>query len=161
MRDVGAPLRYAVVALLVVAWGVSSARLLFVYPYTKDDVRRALQVARSQGLPILWNAGDRDVAYYGGFDAAGYGSRIFDVAPSTATSHWRRLTVLHMLPDVPNAETALIASRLAPGNYVIVKGKADVFDPTGNWTAAMTGWQPHLLNSLNGFDVWRVTVPPR
>jgi len=161
MRDVGAPLRYTVVALLMVVWGISSARLLFLYPYTKDDARSALQAARLQGLPILWNAGDRDVAYYGGFDAGGYGSRIFDVAPSTATSHWRRLTALHMLPDMPNEQAALIASRLEPGNYVIVKGKADVFDPNGYWTAAMKGWQPQLLNSLNGFDVWRVTVPPR
>jgi hypothetical protein len=161
MRDVGTPLRYAVVALLVVAWGVSSARLLFVYPYTKDDARSALQAARLQGLPILWNAGDRDAAYYGGYDAGGYGSRIFDVAPSMATSHWRRLTALHMLPDMRDAQAARVASQLAPGNYVMVKGKADVFDPNGYWTAAMTGWQPHLLNSLNGFDVWRVTVPPR
>jgi len=115
--------------------------------------------ASSQGVPILWNAGDRDVAYYGGFDAGGQGRRMFDVAPSMRTSHWRRLTVLHVLPNVPGAQAALIASRLAPGNYVMVKGKADVFDASGSWSAAMAGWQPRLLNRLNGFDVWRVTVP--
>jgi hypothetical protein len=156
-RGVDAQLRYAVVAVLVVAWGVSSARLLFVYPYAKDDVRSALRAASSQGIPILWDAGDSDVAYYGGFDTGGQGQRMFDVAPSTATSHWRRLTVLHVLPNAPSAQMA----RLVPGNYVMVKGKADIFDPSGSWTAMMAGWQPHLLNRLNGFDVWRVTVPPQ
>ena len=59
-----------------------------------------------------------------------------------------------------SAHAAAIASRLAPGSYVMVKGKADVFDADGSWSAAMAGWQPHLLNRLNGFDVWLVTVPP-
>ena len=97
-RSVGASVRYAVVAVLVVAWGVSSARLLFVYPYAKDDVRGALQVASAQGIPILWNAGDRDVAYYGGFDADGERQSTFNVSSAVATRHWRKLTVLHVLP---------------------------------------------------------------
>jgi hypothetical protein len=160
-RDIGDRLRYAVVAVLVIVWGASSARLLFVYPYTKDDVRSALQVASAQGVPILWNAGDRDVAYYGGFGVDGGRQWPFDIPPAVATRHWRKLTVLHMLPEANSAQAALIASRLKPGNYVMVKGKADVFDVNGSWSAAMTNWHPRLLNRLNGFDVWRVTIPPQ
>ena len=158
-RGVDDRLRYATVALLIVAWGVSSARLLFVYPYGKDDVRSALQAATAQGVPILWNAGRTDVAYYGGFDAGDDRQQEFHIAPAMATAHWRRLTVLRVLPNTQSAQTAAIASRLAPGNYVMVKGKADVFDADGSWSVAMAGWKPHLLNRLNGFDVWRVTVP--
>jgi len=159
-RGVDARLRYAVVALLVVSWGVSSARLLFLYPYAKDDVRTALQAARWQGLPILWDAGDRDAAYYGGFEADGEGEPGPDVPPAMPSTHWRKLTPLIVPTNDEDAQAALFASRLAPGDYVMVKGKADVFDPGGNWSGAMAGWQPHLLNRLNGFDVWRVTLPP-
>ena len=157
---VDARLRYAVVALLMVAWGVSAARLLFVYPYAKDDVRTALQVARSQGLPILWNAGDRDAAYYGGYKADGEGEPGPDPAPTMPTDHWRKLTPILAPLNEDGAQADMFVSGLAPGDYVMVKGKADVFDPDGNWSAAMAGWQPHLLNRLNGFDVWRVTLPP-
>ena len=160
MRDVGPQLRYAVIALLVVAWGTSSARLLFVYPYTKDDVRTALQTARSQGLPILWDAGDRDAAYYGGYEADGEGQPGPDVPPTMPTTHWRKLTPIIVPSNDEDAQAASFASRLTPGDYVMVKGKADVFDPGGNWNAAMAGWHPYLLNRLNGFDVWRVTLPP-
>ena len=160
-RGVETRLRYAVVALLIVTWGVSSARLLFVYPYGKDDARSALQAATARGVPILWNAGRSDAAYYGGFDIGDDRQQEFHTAPTMATVHWRRLTVLHVLPNMQGGETAAIASRLAPGNYVMVKGKADVFDADGSWRVAMAGWQPHLLNRLNGFDVWQVTVPPQ
>gem|GEM_PF-6464287 len=67
----------------------------------------------------------------------------------------------HRLPNMPRAKVVFIASRLSRGDCVIVKGKADTFDPNGNWTAAMMSWQPHPLHLLNSFSVWRLTVPPR
>jgi hypothetical protein len=76
------------------------------------------------------------------------------------TDHWRKLTPILAPSNEDGAQADLFVSRLAPGDYVMVKGKADVFDPDGNWSAAMAGWHPHLLNRLNGFDVWRVTLPP-
>jgi hypothetical protein len=158
-REVPLPARVLAIAMLTIAWTYSSARLLFVYRYGKDDARSALQAAKERGLPILWNAREYDAAYYGGFDPRESSRPLFTTPLSTGTRHWKRTTSLRVLPRATAEEAVATAGSLPGGRYVFVKGKADAFDESGAWDRAMAHWNPKLLNRLNGFDVWLVTVP--
>jgi len=48
---------------------------------------------------------------------------------------------------------------IAPGRYVLVRGKPDIADPMGLWAVKIADWNPMLVNRLNGFDVLLVDVP--
>jgi hypothetical protein len=150
--------RVSLVILLSLSWLLSSYRLLFVYPYGKDDVRSALRAASNTGLPILWNAGPMEAAYYGGFDPEESGAQTFKIQPRRGT-HWQPRTVLKVLPDTTQAGVDRIANSLSGGRYALVMGKEDAFDASGFWRRTSSAWHPVLLNRLNGVDVWMVTVP--
>jgi hypothetical protein len=151
--------RVATILLLFVAWGVSSARLLFVYSYGKDDVRSALAAAKATGLPILWDAGTADAAYYGAYDMNVLSSEMFSAPPSYPNEHWQNKTALHVLNAYTQANLDQALKPYAYGSYVFVLGKADVYDPAEAWRKKLAVWRAVPIDRLNGFDLWIVTIP--
>ena len=151
--------RWSVAVILTLVWGISSARLLLVYPYGKDDVRAALQAANSTGLPILWNGQVPDAAYYGAYDTTNGRSQAFNVPGIIPTEHWKPTTTMHILYGLDQSD---VDRRIAPyrgGKYVLVSGKPDASDPTGVWSKNRATWSPVLFRQYNGFDVWIVSIP--
>jgi hypothetical protein len=148
-------------SVMLIAWTISSARLLFIYPYGKDDLRTAIQAARSTNLPILWNASvfDPDPGYYNAGDPVDLPSLWFVPPPVRSREHWRLATKIHRLELGPAEYVDEEARRLAPGAYVLVRGKPDLADPKGFWAHEFSEWHPRLLNRLNGYDVLFVDVP--
>lgn len=154
-----AKVRYSVAVILTLVWGVSSARLLIVYPYGKDDVRATLEAANSTRLPILWNAGVVDTAYYGAYDAANIHSLDYELPATYPTEHWKPVIGIHVLYGLEQSD---VDRKIAPyrgGRYVLVSGKSDVYDPTGVWSRNETTWNPVLIHRFNGFDVWIISIP--
>ena len=145
--------------ILALAWGTSSARLLFSYNYGKDDPRSALAAAKATGLPILWDGDVSEAAYYGGFDANEPQS-MFLLAPARhPAEHWKQLTPLHVSLRWDEASIDRLTEDLPAGRYVMVSGKADIFDPEGNWKKAIPSWEPVLLNRFVGYEVRIITLP--
>ena len=151
--------RWSVAVILTLVWGISSARLLLVYPYGKDDVRATLEAARSTGLPILWNAGVTDSAYYGAYGVANKRSLDFQLPATYPTEHWKPVTDLHILYGLGQSDVNREIAPYRGGRFVFVAGKSDVFDPTGIWSANRAAWNPALIHQFNGFDVWIVSIP--
>lgn len=151
--------RAAVIAILTLAWGISSARVLFDYPYGKDDVRTALTVAKSTGLPILWDAAPEDAAYYGAYDLENMRSEELSSPTAYPAGHWRETTALKMVFGTTQADVDRVMRPFSSGRYVFVTGKADVSDPAGVWHENLAAWHPILLSRLNGFEVWIITFP--
>jgi hypothetical protein len=145
--------------VLTATWGISSARLLIDYPYGKDDVRTALSIAKTTELPILWEAGSQDAAYYGAYDFDSPQSEIFGVPPDRATEHWKRITPVYLLSGARQADADQVIRRFQNRNVVFVAGKADLFDPLGVWGKSVAAWHPRLINKLNGFEIWIVAIP--
>lgn len=141
---------------LLCAWTLSSARLLFLYPYGKDDPRSALRIAAATGLPVLWNADVLEAAYYGGYEKDVTDPQLL-LPPNRPTDHWQRrlpLTILQNSTD-PTAVSTLTAS-LPDGDYVFVAGKPDLFDSAGLWADSIASWHPHRIDKFNGHDVWLI-----
>jgi hypothetical protein len=151
--------RIAVVVVLTAAWGASSARLLLLYPYGKDDGRSALGAAKATGLPILWNAGSLDAAYYGAYDTQGSQVNLFGRPTLHPTEHWQRITPVQLLLGTAQSDVDKVSGQFGGRQVVFVSGKADTFDPKGVWGENLAAWHPTLRNRFNGFDVWIVTVP--
>jgi hypothetical protein len=145
--------------ILALAWGASSARLLFLYNYGKDDPRSALSAAKATGLPILWDADISEAAYYGGFDTSEPQSMTFLAPARHPVKNWQQLTPLHESLRWDEASIEGLTKGLPAGRYVLVSGKPDIFDPEGNWKKAMSAWEPVLINRFVGYEVRVVTLP--
>jgi hypothetical protein len=158
-EGVTAKTRWAVVILLTLVWGISSIRLLTIYPYGKDDVRAALQAASAIGLPILWNAETPDAAYYGAYDTTNGRSQTFNVPGVMPTAHWKPVTNLHILYGLEQSDVDRKITPYRGGKYVLVSGKSDAFDPTNVWSENRALWHAVLINQFNGFDLWIVSIP--
>jgi succinate dehydrogenase/fumarate reductase cytochrome b subunit len=150
-------LRSIAFVTLLLAWGVSSCREMFVYRYGKDDARAALEVANRYRVPILWNADLMSAAYYGGCSAPEF-PPAYTPLLTAATGHWTCGIRLRSLAE-PHAALSQDLSGLEPGEFVLVRGKADTFDPDGLMSAAMLHWRTKLIARLNGYDVWYISVP--
>lgn len=147
----------ALICLLSLLWGVSSARLLFLYPYAKDDDRAALEVARALRRPVFWNGDSLGAAYYGGCDVAA--AQIETVNAPHPTAHWQCVTPIHIVGGSTDADVDALVRPLLGRQCVFVRGKADIYDPTGEWDKRIARWHPRLINRLDGFDVFLVTLP--
>jgi len=145
--------------MLALAWGASSARLLYLYNYGKDDPRSALAAAKATGLPILWDADISEAAYYGGFDLSEPQSMTFFAPARHPVEHWKQLTPLHESLRWDEASIHQLIRDLPAGSYVLVSGKPDIFDPEGNWKKAMSSWEPVLINRFVGYEVRIITLP--
>jgi hypothetical protein len=148
-------------ALLMCAWTISSARLLYLYSYGKDDLRTAVQMASNTHLPILWNVNitDPDPGYYNCGDPLHYASLWFAPPPLRSYDHWKLSTAVHRLQLGSSKDLNSQVMGLKSGRYVLVKGKPDLADPRGLWAKKISEWHPRLLNRLNGYDVLIVDVP--
>jgi len=145
--------------MLALAWGASSARLLYLYNYGKDDPRSALAAAKATGLPIIWDADISEAAYYGGFDTSEPQSMTFFAPARHSVEHWRQITPMHESLRWDQASIYELIASLPAGRYVMVSGKPDIFDPEGNWKNAMSSWEPVLLNRFVGYEVRIITLP--
>jgi hypothetical protein len=152
--------RVALVALLL-AWAISSVRLVKTYGYGNDDLRTAILVAKNTHLPILWNANldDPDPAYYNAGDPRESPRVWFVPPPLRSRGHWSLATPFHRLRLGSQQQVDDQAARLMPGRFVLVKGKPDLADPAGLWAVKFAKWNPRLLNRLNGYDVLVVDIP--
>jgi hypothetical protein len=134
--------------LLMVAWGVSDARLLSQPQYYKDDYRSAaafaLDEARRTGGTVVWAADPVGGRYYG----IDLGSPELDVdwpvkGKGVFGSDWTDGQIEEYL-----------ASHAGTGEVILVLSKPDVYDKKGAWGRAVRHSHAPRIGSANSFEIY-------
>jgi uncharacterized membrane protein len=140
--------RGGTVLALACAWLVSDARLLALPQYYKDDYRLAAQTAldvahRSNGT-ILWAAGFIGGRYYGlEFERPLEGIRWRTAGSAIFAANWNQKQVREYL-NTATTQTPVI----------LALSKPDLFDRSGNWTAAVNERGARKVASPNTFAIY-------
>ena len=139
---------------LVIAWGVSDARLVFMHKYEKDDYRSASSIAvasvQQNGGEILW-AADPHAAHYYGIQVM-HGQR----TPEIGGIFNLDLPVTNHAIDASSwslsEATEFLDERSTPA--VLVLSQADLFDRRGAWGTLVRQRQPTEVAQLNAISIY-------
>ncbi len=141
-------IRTGVLLLVVLAWIASDIRLRFLQKYGKDNYRFAseftlLQAQRSGGT-VVWIANGITARYYGI-------QSVNDPVPApwpirgecVFAANWTRRQI----------DVFLLAT---PRPLTIVLSKADIFDQSGAWKAAVANVGATMVASANAFRIYQL-----
>jgi hypothetical protein len=141
-------MEHAALALLVIAWGISDARIVDDPRYYKDDYRFAARTALDEvgrtGGTMVWAADANGARYYG-----------IDVGPPGYSVLWPvRGKGVYAANWTDGQIGEYITSHERQGPVILVLSKPDLFDQKGAWAAEVQRMHARKIASANSFDLY-------